>query len=44
MAVWTAQGIQQHNIRDENDNNSLFVVLHFTIQRQMESLLFLIIL
>jgi hypothetical protein len=24
MAVWTAQGIQQHNIRDENDNNSLF--------------------
>jgi hypothetical protein len=24
MAVWTAQGIQQHNITDENNNNSLF--------------------
>ena len=44
MAVWTAQGIQQHNIRDETIITAYSVVLHFTIQRQMESLLFLIIL
>jgi hypothetical protein len=24
VATWTAQGIKQHSIRDENDNSSLF--------------------
>jgi hypothetical protein len=24
VATWTARGIKQHSIRDENDNNSLF--------------------
>jgi hypothetical protein len=24
VATWTAQGIKQHSIRDESDNNSLF--------------------